>query len=556
MTLQRKAFSDIITFSRASNATVTGSDGLIQYAPHNLLTYSQEFDNAAWAKTNVTVSANAAAAPDGTVTADKLIATATLGAHYVNSSSVSVGGISTVSVYAKAGEYGWLFVQLSGAGSNAYFDLNNGIVGSTTDAQASITNVGNGWYRCSFTDTTAASPVVVLCPTTGNGISSYTGDGVSGIYIWGAQLSVGPRALSYTPTTSAAVYGPRFDYDPVSMAPKGLLVEEQRTNLLTYSEQFDNATWVKGSSTVTANAAASPDGTVTADKLVESAITDVHFARQDVTTTAQSYTFSVFAKAAERSWLQLNNTTVAGSAFFDIANGVVGTTSSATATITPAGNGWYKCTITVTATAAANAWRIYLASSNGTTSYTGDGTSGIYIWGAQLEAGAFATSYIPTVASQVTRSADVASINTLSPWYNATEGSIYSEVLQLSNATASMSACLNDGTTANEAYLRQISGTFQYNYVVGAVAQCALTPISTSAQGVIYKIAGVYKTDSFAASGNGGTVVTDNAGSVTTFTKLSIGARANSTQPLNGHIRRIAYYPRRLTNSELQALTA
>ena len=222
---------------------------------------------------------------------------------------------------------------------------------------------------------------------------------------------------------------PRLTYDPVTLQPLGLLVEEQRTNLLTRSSAFDNASWVRVNSSVavTPNAVVAPDGTMTADKLIEPAILTSPTIIQNtaVTIVNASYSISAHAKPDGRNFvrLQLESTigTVYAGARFNLATGaVVGTDivvtnggSNPVATITPAANGFFRVSLTATLPAGALLRGAYRLMEDATGfSYTGDGASGIYIWGAQLEAGAFPTSYIPTVASQVTRAADIITINT------------------------------------------------------------------------------------------------------------------------------------------------
>ena len=158
MGLVQKAFSDIITFSRSSNATRIGPNGLVQYAPHNLLLQSQTLDNASWTKSSVTVTANAAAAPDGTVTADQVAATSTTVYLTQSVGSLAVGQY-TISVYLKSGTTSWAALTLSDSVANAngrYFDLSSVAVGGSTGlavgsnvtvVSASATNIGNGWVR-------------------------------------------------------------------------------------------------------------------------------------------------------------------------------------------------------------------------------------------------------------------------------------------------------------------------------------------------------------------------------------------------------------------------
>jgi hypothetical protein len=204
----------------------------------------------------------------------------------------------------------------------------------------------------------------------------------------------------------------------------GLLVEEQRTNLFTYSEDFGDASWINNDpsfATKISNTVIAPDGTLTADKIQEATGTVYPFIYKNASVSSGvTYTQSYYVKSAGRQWVYVLTFYVGGSyasgAYFDIVNGVVGNvTAGQTASITPVGNGWFKISVTgVTASVSPAYAGCNPTSDNNVnpilTGYTGDGYSGVYIWGAQLEAGAFPTSYIPTVASQVTRSADSASM--------------------------------------------------------------------------------------------------------------------------------------------------
>jgi hypothetical protein len=175
----------------------------------------------------------------------------------------------------------------------------------------------------------------------------------------------------------------------VTLAPKGLLIEEQRTNLVLRSEGFDNAYWSKSRSTVTSNTIIAPDGTQTADKLIEdTTASNTHRIFNETLYTATTHTWSIYCKAAERTfcYLRLTNPFIVGvGAYFNLATGAIGTIESGvTAAITAAGNGWFRCSITVSTSAVPTPY-VGIANADGGQSYTGDGTSGIYIWGAQLE---------------------------------------------------------------------------------------------------------------------------------------------------------------------------
>ena len=373
---------------------------------------------------------------------------------------------------------------------------------------------------------------------------------------------------------SVAINGPRFDYDPVTRAPRGLLVEEQRTNLLLRSEEFDNASWGKSNATVTANAATSPDGTVDADKLVENTASAQHFTFQSATKAASAitYTATVYLKASERSRVRIFLHDGAGNGPDADANLSLGTIGSAvnrgtgwtgvSSAISDAGSGWYRCTVVGTSnTATSVELRLTLLDGSGNASYTGDGTSGIFIWGAQLEAGAFATSYIPTVASQVTRSADVAAINApnFASWFNANEGTLVSEFSCFATATPTRPVAeINDGTVNNR-YLFGVNpgSTARFLTFIGGSAVVTTLDYTAPAVGAVAKWAGAYRAGNYGASLNAAAALTSTYGSVPTgLNALLIGSIAASGGFLNGHIRSIRYYPTRLSNAQLQALTA
>jgi hypothetical protein len=229
------------------------------------------------------------------------------------------------------------------------------------------------------------------------------------------------------------------------------------------------------------------------------------------------------------------------------------------------GNGWYRVTLTATSSVTGVTLRVRLASSLGTTSYTGDGYSGIFIWGAQLEAGAFPTSYIPTVASQVTRAADAASMTgaNFSSWYNQAQGTFYLDAdmyeTQGTFFRYLLSANAGSGVTSDlTGFIVPSNG----NNVRASVSSGGVTQASLNAPitlGAAFKGAFAYKTDDFAASFNGGASLTDTSGVLPQgINRLYIGGYIDTGVNPNAatHIRKIAYYPLRVTNAQLQALTS
>jgi hypothetical protein len=360
---------------------------------------------------------------------------------------------------------------------------------------------------------------------------------------------------------------PRFDYDPVSLAARGLLVEEQRTNLLLQSASF-GTTWTVSASTIGSDVAASPDGGTNADKVQEDATAATHVVQQFVSySNATSYTLTAYLKAGERTWGWLffpaaAFTALSGS-YFDLSAGAVGASigTGVTATITPAGNGWYRCAITKTSTAAASGnTGIGAASANSTNSYTGTSGSGIYVWGAQLEAGSFATSYIPTTTAQVTRTADSVTMtgSNFSAWFNAAQGALYIEADSYAVPASTFPAALEvgDGTSSNRLTLSSNSSLdHRFSVVSGGATQADANAGGTITVGSVEKWAMAFATNDIAASANGGAVATDASAAIPTVDRLAIGAGTDGNRRWNGHIRRIRDYPTRLPNAQLQVLT-
>ena len=527
-----------ITFARASSGRYY--DGkTVAKAEENLLLRSQDY-SATWTVTNLT-PVTGKTAPDGTSTATEFTATAANAV--LTQGFTAVAGDYTFSVFLR---------RVTGTGD----------IEIAADNGTWTTKVITGtWARYDVTQTVAAGS-----KTAGIRVVTDT----DAIEVWGAQLEQRSAVTAYTPTTTQPItnYIPvlqaaanniaRFDHNPVTGESLGLLIEEQRANLELYSADFANAHWSKGDTVIDSNTVVAPDGTLTGDKLYENTANAQHrvFRATGVTiTTGVPYTYSVYAKAGERSRLRLTNNSTVG-AIFDLSSGtIVETNAGFTSSITAVGNGWFRCTATETSTASATGRLIVLLVSSGTTiSYTGDGYSGIYIWGAQLEAGAFPTSYIPTVASSVTRAADDASMTgaNFSSWYRADEGTLYAE-LNVRALAASNGVVVNDNTTNNRIRMALTSVSDQGTVTTNNSSQAVLDG-GTPAADTTTRLALAYKVNDFALSLSGGAVATDTTGTVPVVTQMQIGAE--TTTAGNISIKKLAYYPSRLSNANLQALTS
>ena len=579
-----------ITFTRASNATFFDASGTLRMAPHNLLLRSEEFDNAAWSKTNSSVTSNATAAPDGSSSADKLVENTSTTIHRaLQQVTTSATATSTGSVFVKAAERTQVNVALiESTGSHFYqavFDLSSqsisaGGSGTFSNTATSITNVGGGWYRCQISASFGSGTAVRLAiDTAASGSAVTTGDGTSGLFIWGAQLTSGAQAGEYFRTTDAASSMPRFDHDPATAGnpSRGLLIEEARTNLLLRSEQFDNASWPKGDCTVTANAATSPDGTVDADIAIPSTS---NVATHRVTqvggsvTAGSTMTASVYLKASGYNFVLLRCAnsleTLAFQVGLNVSNGTISTAASAygagatvaSAEIVAVGNGWYRASVTGAISALTTyGMFIYVYNASGAPSFAGDGTSGVLLWGAQLEQGAFPTSYIPTTTAAATRSADSAVVDPINTFYNQTEGTLFIECsflgLRAGGDTSSV-IDVQDKGTANDNFARLRQGTViagaDYEIRAGAVTTVDTNSLAVVA-GTTYRHGFTIKQDDFAAYRDGSGLLTDSSMTVPSVNRMGIYRAGDAPQVSSGHIRKLAYWPKRLSNTLLQQLT-
>jgi hypothetical protein len=339
---------------------------------------------------------------------------------------------------------------------------------------------------------------------------------------------------------------PRFDFNPVTLACKGLLVEESRSNLFTYSDQFNDAGWIKAGASITADDIIAPDGLQTGDKLIENTATSTHEVSKTLNVTVVPHTYSVYAKAGGRNWVRLLafQSGLSGAvANFDLSTGAIGFVGAiATASISDAGNGWYRCSMTYTPVSAAACLHvIYAASANNVVNYAGNGTSGIYIWGAQLEAGAFPTSYIPTTTAALTRNADIATITgtNFSDFWQAVKGG--ASVFATPSTVSGIRPLVQfDDNTANEIIaLRGNAADPELQIVDGGTPQVQLDA-GTLAVNTPYSLTGWWQTNDCKARKDSGAVVTDTTATIPTVTQARIGS--DGTNYLNGTIATINYY--------------
>ena len=588
--------SNLVTFTRASSGTFVGSDGVLQTAVTNLLTNS-EAANTGFLTVRASISADVGISPVGTSTADKIVEDSTASSsHYLYRYPTIVAGATyTYSVYLKADSRTFALIgfgdNIESNGARVGVNLTTGMVGTPfafgtgTAVSASSVNVGIGWYRVILTGIADSSSTSGLCTVylanslVTSGVPSYSGDNTSGVLIWGAQLEQSTTVGEYIPTTSTINSAPRFDHNPTTGESLGLLVEEQRTNLMLQSEDF-STTWINVNSSEVVNAIQAPNGTATADEIVVDGANGTHSVRSNAITSGSGtiYTFSCYVKAGTSAFAFVGLTDLAtGGAErrINLSTGVIDTTNvggtgswtSISATVSNVGDGWYRVSVTGTQGGGTSvAGQVLVGSQAGARSYTGNSTDSVYAWGAQLEAGAFPTSYIPTTTAAVTRNADVASItgSAYSSWFtSANENTFYVEGIKTQVNVSNGTFLCGSNNTVNAI----AGGWITYNSTGakprfqsrhGSVRGDTQNNTADLSAGSLFKGALCTSTDTFAAVSNGSLVASAaTPPQVDWGTSLAIGWFPNGGYigALNGHIRRLTFWPQRLTNSTLQTLT-
>ena len=589
--------SNLVDFTRASSGTYVGSDRLIKTATTNLWQWSNSaVDGETWNNVGVQLDLTSGQAdPAGGTTAIRATdADNTVSGTFLqktNLASLTTGATVSYSIWLKPiscpNNLLNLFVYANGTTDyiNAVFTVSGeqitgtGVInadGTGVVIDSSVTPYPNGWYRCVLTG--IPSTVTMTDVRARLNLGSYQRVQGTARFDWyGAQLEQSSTVGEYIPTTSTINSAPRFDHDPTTGESLGLLVEEERTNLLMWSEDFRNTAdagearpWLYSNASITSNAVIAPDGSLTGDKLKENASTAWHYILgTPVSFTPQVYSFSIYAKAAERSVLQIVPN---GSAFpssyanFDLSAGIVSASNGLEDSfIIPAKDGWYRCVLVDTATATVSTNAAFVACydsplASRASSYTGDGTSGIYIWGAQLEAGAFPTSYIKTVDNPlgVIRSADVASITgtNFSSWYNQDEGTVFALASRPTSVTQNNRiVVISDGTLNNRLFdIRQDSSTAGFAFSRTAGSSDMILGIVYNGTNLPNKLAVAQELNNANAAYNGTLSDGDTSVLMPSVNQVEIGS-ISGTGFYGGTIRRLCFWPTRLPNEVLQTIT-
>ena len=559
-----------LSFTRASNGTRVNSAGLVEVCPWNLITYSEQIDNPAWAKeAGNSIIADTTTAPYGTLTADTISVASSFNMNTYEIVSTNEG-IHTYSVYLKKNVTNlislYIYQTFGASGFKALGEINfdNGTF-TVSVGTGTIESVGNGWFRLTLTAT-------LLSGANSCGFYTSSTTGTRTVYAWGAQLNIGSTAKPYFPTTDR-LNVPRLTYQNGGGGCPSLLLEKQSTNLFSYSEQFDNAYWSVVEVSVGANVTTSPDGTQNADSIIDNANSGRHIIYRELNgNLATTRTLSLYAKQNSLRYLFMSVTNAGDShcysAIFDLQTGTVSATKTngdgtLSASIQSVGNGYYRCIISGTMTSGtANFYPLIGTSdragftgslfSNNAPIYAGSGQS-IYIWGAQVEESSYPTSYIPTTSASATRVADACYKTGISSLIGQTEGVLFVDINR-TQKSENYQVPFFIGSNPNIVQLYFTSTNSCVGQVYTSAGQQVAIISSALANGR-YKIALAYASNDFAMYINGTQIGTDSSGTVPTCSQVIIGNDDSGASNFNDSINQAVLFPTRLTNAELASLT-
>jgi hypothetical protein len=536
-----------LSFTRASNGTRINSAGLVEVCPWNLYTYSEVFSNSIWANGNATITDNTTTAPNGTLTADSMFEQV-VNDYQIKGQNYSMvsGQTFTFSIYVKANTRNFFRILVGngvlGGDKYAYFDLVNLTTTSTTLITPSIESVGNGWCKVviSFTATITGTDAIYFgsSPNMTSGYLPFVGDASKGVYIWGCQLNIGSTAKPYFPTTDR-LNVPRLTYQNGGGGCPSLLLEKQSTNYFPYSQSV--ADWYEPDDgvTLTSNTTdtVSPDGTYNASKIT---IVGGSKRSYEITNSVAGVgTFSAYVKAGTSNTIVLYTSSASVLIGYNLSTLAV-TQTTGTGTITSVGNGWYR--ITATNTLGASEVLQVL--------YTGNANETIYIWGFQVEASSYPTSYIPTTSASATRVADVATKTGISSLIGQTEGVLFADVdFKANTGEVGIIIEVNSGAS-NQRVLIYYSST-----TILCFANAGVFSYSQNTSERL-KIAFAYKSGDSALYVNGvQKAVSSSSLTYSGLSQLNIGSNYAFGQPTNSPTNQAALFKTRLTNAELASLT-
>jgi len=563
------------TFSRGTDtATRVNASGLIEKERSNQLLQSNTFSTT-WSLVTASVTGGQSGY-DGSSDAWLLDKSGAFGRV---EQALSYTGLLTFSAYLKSGTSNYGELTHSSSGAYAGFSLDDGtIVGSFGLIDSSITSVGNGWYRCSITFNSSGVPYWRIIA---GDVGSDTSSGTSGnILIQDAQLNHGLVAQDYIETTTAAVYEgitdnlPRLDYSGGASCPS-LLLEPSRTNIFTQSEWSGG--WAIENATGDYNNAISPEGVQNAVLLTANGGSQDHTTYVETTSLSpNTYTFTAFVKKGTQRYvhLTLNERFVDSSwitATFDLDELTSADHSSGTgyvdgtSDITDYGNDWYRLEMTgalvnTTTYLAFVGWANGLGAPNTSRGRYNVTTSGtFYAYGAQLEAGTYPTSYIPTYGTSASRAQDVCLKTSISDLIGQTEGTLFFDWImnhESPNTSEDLyTLSMSDGTGNKLITINNYNQTLAV-FIKDTTTQFFDNSYTSGADGARIKLALAYANNDIALYINGVQIATDSSATIPTLSQVRLNTFWNGNLPDSSSVNQLLLFKTRLTNAELAALTA
>ena len=542
-----------LSFTRASNGTRINSQGLVEVVPWNLIEQSETLNVSPWVPYALgtasvpVITANDTTAPNGTMTADKVVFDTGAGTSPSDRSVVLQDiftqpiGIYTASIYAKVAS-GTAKIIMRCAGGAAYTTLN-----LTTE-----------WQRFEVAETNIAFGTISIEFGLRRGLVNEPLTSPVTCFIWGAQVNIGSTAKPYFPTTDR-LNVPRLTYQNGGGGCPSLLLEKQSTNLALESNTLSTSPNIAEGSTATANVYVSPDGTQNAMRFTETTINDIHGFYQYNTVSAQTYTASVWTKQTGRRYISFYSdfTGSATSSFFDLQTiSVVSSGSGHTCSIQDFGNGWFRLIVTLTATAGSK-FVFWGGSNNGSSvSYAGSTSISQTFYGYQLEASSYPTSYIPTTSSSATRVADACFKTGISSLIGQTSGVLFIDFYAKGSYDSNnLLMLISSGSGGEIIYLNLVSGTIEAYIAASSTQQFLYTSGTALATNTRHKLAIAYASNDIALYHNGTQLATDTSASIPACSLIRIGDFLGGLYQFGNTINEAVLFPTRLTNAELASLT-
>lgn len=432
------------------------------------------------------------------------------------------------------------------AGINYYIWIQTSSGSATIVASGTNSSTFSGSAAGTFTAFTATSGTLTLTPTT-----NYTN--ITQVVVAQVTYENALRPGDNVITGASGYFGLRFDTDPNTLFPRGILREESRTNSLTYSEKFNLSPWATSAATISPDVTTAPDGTTNADLLYPTSTGASREVYQPAGySVGNTYSLSIQAKPAGMTWMTFGAGAGSGAAarlaFFNLSSCTVGTTgASITATAIKLRNSY--CRLTVTYTPAGSGGYMEISPVDGDNNYTAtaNGTNGIYLWGAEIEIGAFTTSYIPTYASSASRPADIIKLSGVAlSTIGASAGTVIQEDNLEGNIAANQYAIYGNSVSPiyfdNALAIKATNGT---NVLTSGSSAVIATPIRT---GLSWDASGR------AISVNGATPVVDGNSFGTVGATVYDGSN-NGSNTANGWLRTFSIYNTKLLGSAFTTKT-